>query len=213
MGGSALHPVLELIRGRVTVERFDPSRPLSEEQIRSLVRDATEAPSSFNIQHWRFVAVRDPADKQQLMEVAYGQSQVAEAAVTFIVLGDLHGVDKLPEAMDLAVRQGALPSEKADAWIEMASRLYADEQMARDEAIRSCSLAAMTMMLAAEAQGLAVSPLVGFDPDQLRERFAVDECYLPVMLLAVGYPARVEEVRKPRFPEDAVLAFDRCRRF
>ena len=65
------HPFLELIRRRVSVEEFDP-RPVDEATIRALVADAARAPSSFNIQHWRFVAVRKPEDKERLCRAAFG---------------------------------------------------------------------------------------------------------------------------------------------
>lgn len=205
------HPILELIRKRATVEHFDPERSLDDEAIRDLVRDATRAPSSFNIQHWRFVAVRDEADRQRLCEAAFGQAQVRDAAVTFIVLGDLEGVDCLPGIMEDAVREGALPEGKANAWVEMARKIYSDEAMARDEAIRSASLAAMTLMLAAEARGLAAGALSGFDAARVRREFGIGERYLPVMLLAVGRPLEAASSRMPRLDVDRVLAFDRWR--
>jgi nitroreductase len=205
------HPILELIRRRTTVEHFDPEQTLDEETIRDLVRDATRAPSSFNIQHWRFVAVRESADRERLCEAAYGQAQVRDAAVTFIVLGDLRAVDELPGIMDEAVRQGALPEGKATAWVEMARKIYADGATARDEAIRSASLAAMTLMLAAEARGLAAGALSGFDAGRVRREFGIGERYFPVMLLAVGSPLETASSRMPRLDVDRVLAFDRWR--
>jgi nitroreductase len=207
------HPVLDLIRNRVSVESFQPDRPLDDEQVRDLIRDAIEAPSSFNIQHWRFVAVRSPEDKRILKQSAYGQQQVEDASVTFIVLGDVRGVEKLPQALDRAVDCGALPRGKADAWIKIAGEIYADDQLARDEAIRSGSLAAMILMLAAEARGLAAGALVGFDPEAVKRAFHIEDRYLPVMLLTVGYAATTDERRKPRLDVDEVLAFDRCRKF
>ncbi len=213
MGNANDHPLLALIRNRVSAESFEPGRTLDDETVRDLVRDAIEAPSSFNIQHWRFVAVRNPEDKRALKQAASGQQQVEDAAVTFIVLGDLRGLDKLPRTLDRAVEQGVLTRPTADAWLDSAREIYADESMARDEAIRSCSLAAMTMMLAAEARGLAAGALVGFDPVAVKRRFDIGDRYLPVMLLAVGYPCSVDESRKPRLPLDEVLAFDRGREF
>jgi nitroreductase len=213
MNDNPTHPFLELIRQRVSMEGFDSGRPLGEEEIRELVEDSIQAPSSFNIQHWRFIAVRRPEDKQRLKEAAYGQDQVADAAVTFIILGDVEGVERLPEVMELAVARGALPQAKANAWIRMARRIYADETIARDEALRSGCLAAMVMMLAAEARGLATAPLSGFDAAKVKQCFGIDERYLPVMLLAVGHPAARPAVRQPRMTVDEVLAFDRCRRF
>ena len=205
------HPILELIRRRTTVEHFDPQHSLDEAEIRDLVRDATRAPSSFNIQHWRFVAVREAGDRERLCEAAYGQAQVRDAAVTFIVLGDLEAVDSLPGIMEEAVRQGALPEGKAKAWVEMARKIYVDEAMARDEVIRSASLAAMTLMLAAEARGLAAGALSGFDAARVRREFGIGERYLPVMLLAVGSPLETTTSRMPRLDVDRVLAFDRWR--
>ena len=162
---SPMHPFLELIRQRTSVETFD-SRPIDEETIRALVEDAACAPSSFNIQHWRFVAVRSEEDRERLCRAAFDQQQVRIAPVTFIVLGDLKGLEKLPRINREAVETGALPEAKASAWERLAADIYADPRVARDEALRSASLASMTLMLAAEARGLASGALSGFDVDR-----------------------------------------------
>ena len=73
---------LTVLKQRISANQFDPTRTLSENEIKELVAYATEAPSSFNIQHWRYVAVTDQAAKERLKAVAYGQPKVAEAAVT-----------------------------------------------------------------------------------------------------------------------------------
>ncbi len=203
------HPVLELIHRRTSAEDFDSQRGLEREQILQLVGDATCAPSSFNIQHWRFVAVRNPTDKERLRQAAYGQEQVARAAVTFIVLGDLRAAETLPSIMAQAVERGAIAAGRAAAWIRMAGEIYADERVARDEAIRSASLAAMTMMLAAEARGLVAGALSGFDSKQVAREFGIEPRYVPVMLVAVGYPAGGPRPRMPRREIGEILAFDR----
>lgn len=213
MGTPDTHPFIELIRRRSSTAGFDSERDLTEEQIRELVEDGTQAPSSFNIQHWRFVAVRRPEDRLRLQEAAFGQTQVVDAPVTFIVLGDVRGVEKLPEVMERSVRCGALPRRKAAAWLRMAGELYADVEMARDEAVRSACLAAMVMMLAAEARGLASAPLSGFDSARVKQMFDIDERYVPVLLLPVGHPVSRQEQRQPRLSVAEVLAFDRGRLF
>ncbi len=202
------HPILQLIRRRSTREHFDPDRALDTQQIRELVRDASRAPSSFNLQHSRFLAVRRLADKERLRQAAYGQDQVANAAVTFIILGDLRAVEMLPSIMDSAVELGALPQSKAAAWVRLAREIYADEPKARDEAIRSASLSAMTMMFAAEARGMVTAALSGFDVEQVQREFGIEDRYVPVMLLAVGYPCGSESPRMPRLDVSRVLAFD-----
>lgn len=44
----------EVIRRRISANRFDTRRQLAEEEIRERVESSTQAPSSYNIQHWRF---------------------------------------------------------------------------------------------------------------------------------------------------------------
>lgn len=209
---SPMHPFLEMIRQRASVETFD-TRPVDDETIRALVEDAARTPSSFNIQHWRFVAVRNDEDKERLCRAAFGQEQVRAAAVTFIVLGDLKGLEKLPRINREAVKIGALPEGKAAAWERLAAQIYADPQAARDEALRSASLASMTLMLAVEARGLASGALSGFDVDRVRADFDIEPRYLPVMLIAVGYPAKLDPRQQPRLGVDEILSFDRSRRF
>ena len=206
---SETHPFFELIRQRCSVERFDPSRSLSDEQIRELVADASCTPSSFNLQHWRFLAVTADQDKDDLCAIAFGQEQVKQASVTFVVLGDLQALDTMPEINRRAVEQGALPQGKADAWERLAGGIYGDPALARDEALRSASLASMTLMLAAEARGLASGALSGFDAARLTQEFDLDARYLPVLLIAVGYPLERAEARQPRLEVDEVLRFGR----
>jgi len=200
---------LELIYRRFSAEEFEPGSTLGPDEIRQLVEDATRAPSSFNLQHWRFVAVRGAEDKRRLMAAAYGQEQVARAAVTFIVLGDTRAVDRLPGIMQAAVQHGAIAEGRAASWLRMAGEIYADARAAREEAIRSASLAAMVLMLAAEARGLAAGALSGFDPERVAREFGIEPRYVPVMLVAVGHPAGRPQERMPRLAVDEVLAFDR----
>jgi len=204
---------LRLIEQRISTNKYDPARRLSEGEIRELVGYARQAPSSYNLQHWRFVAVTEPADKERLKAVAYNQQKVADAAVTFIVLGDLRGHEKLPEILGRSVRAGILEQSVADGWVRQADAVYADGRMARDEAIRSASLAAMTLMLAAEAKGLASGPMIGFDPEGVRREFSIPDRYVPVMLLTVGHRAPGNSPRKPRLTVDEVLSFGGGREF
>lgn len=205
---------LELLRERISANKFDPTRTLSDDEIKDLVFYATQAPSSYNIQHWRLVAVTTPEDKERLKAVAYNQPKVADAAVVFIVLGDVQGYEKLGEILGRSVTAGLLDQKVADTWVGLATGAYgSNEQFARDEAIRSASLAAMTLMIAASAKGLVSGPMIGFDPEGVKREFGIADRYVPVMLLPVGYPAPGNFPRKPRLSVDEVLAFGQGREF
>jgi nitroreductase len=205
---------IELIKQRISTNKFDASRTLSDSEIKELVSYATEAPSAYNIQNWRFIAVTTPEEKARLKGLSYNQQKVADAAVTFIVLGDLRGYEKLPQILKPLVDGGLMDQALADGWARSASSSYgASEQFARDEAIRSASFAAMTLMIAAQAKGLATGPMIGFDPAGVKREFNIPDRYVPVMLLTVGYPADGNWPRKPRLGVEDVLAFNKGREF
>lgn len=205
---------LETIKHRISANHFDSTKTLSEAEIKELISYASEAPSSYNIQHWRFVAVTKPEEKARLKAVAYHQPKVADAAVTFIVLGDLQAYEKLPQIYQPLAEAGVMSQEQVDRTVGTATKIYrSNPQMARDEAIRGASLAAMTLMLAAEAKGLVSGPMIGFDPEAVKREFGIADRYVPAMLLAVGYAAPGNHPRKPRLSVDAVLKFENGKDF
>lgn len=200
------HLALELILQRTSVNRFDATHVLDDATLHELVRYASEAPSAYNAQNWRFVAVRTPAEKARLCAMAYGQKKVEEAAVTFIVCGRLNPHLTLRTALAPWAAAGHVDQGVVDGMVNGATRTYADDpRLQRDEAIRSASLAAMTLMHAAQAMGLASGPMIGFDPDQVHAGFGLGPDDVPALLVTVGRPAAGNGPRKPRRPVAEVL--------
>lgn len=205
---------LALIHERISTNKFDSTRSISESEIRAIIADATEAPSSFNIQHWRFIAVIDPDRKKQLQAAAYNQVKVSQASATIIVLGDLRGYEKVEHIYAPLVQEGKMTKEAVAAIVQSTSSSYAgNPQFQRDEAIRSGALAAMTLMIAAQARGYSTGPMIGFDPAQVKKIFDISDRYVPVMLITLGYAAPGNRPRKPRLSVDEVLAFNQGKEF
>ena len=63
-------PVLLALEARRTTNLYDASHSIDDAQIHELVRLATKAPTSFNLQNWRFIAVRTPGAKARLRAMA-----------------------------------------------------------------------------------------------------------------------------------------------
>ena len=200
------HPLLQTIRSRRTTQLFDPSRPIDDAQIEELVSVATTAPTSFNLQNWRFIAVRTPSEKARLRAVAWDQAKVTEAAVTFIVCGQLADASVMSARLAPSVAAGFMPAEMVPGWEGAARSLYADQpQRQRDEAVRSATFGAGTLIQAAHALGLGAAPMIGFDAPAVTEAFDLAAEEIPVLLLAVGHPAPGNWPQKPRRPLAEVL--------
>lgn len=198
--------ITQIIENRISANQFDTKRSVSQAEIEELVRLATCAPTAFNFQNWRFIAVHTPAAKERLKAVAYGQQKISDAAVTFIVIGTLEPHLGLSKALQPSLQSGLLDQAMHDSWVGMATSGYADKpQRQRDEAIRSASMGAMTLMLAAQGMGMISGPMIGFDPAGVAKEFALTENEVPAMLVAVGYDAPGNWPQKPRLPVSQVL--------
>ena len=86
--------VSRAIEERRAVKHFDPNYAMSDEEIDQLMSLALLAPTSFNIQNWRFVMVQDTEQRKRLREVAWNQSQVTDASLLLVLCGDLKAWEK-----------------------------------------------------------------------------------------------------------------------
>lgn len=198
---------LDLIHARTSVAHFDPAVEMGDHTVAELIGHACQAPSSYNLQNWRFIAVKSAGRKSDLRNVAYGQPQVSDASVTFIVIGTLNGQEHIRSTMQAFHQAGYLDAEGLDAWVNDTQRsMNGKPAKQRDEAIRSGSLAAMTLMHAAQAMGWVSAPLGGFDADALSKAFGLAPTEVPVMLVAVGQSGPDNWPRKMRRPVEEVLA-------
>ncbi|WP_028454915.1 nitroreductase family protein [Chitinilyticum litopenaei] len=191
--------VANAIESRRSCHLFDPEQALDDAVIARLATLASRAPSAYNCQNWRFIAVRSASGKAALAAAAYGQRKVSDAAVTFIICGTLPPQHGLAAALQPAVLRGDVSAALAASWVSQASDTFHDQpQLQREEAIRSASLAAMTLLLAAEGEGLASCPLSGFDAAAVRQAFALPPEQLPVLLVSIGHAASGNAPQKPR---------------
>ncbi len=198
---------LTAIHQRFSANHF-ADRPVSDDTLTALIDAARQAPSSFNQQHARFLAVQDLAARQTLRAIAFNQAKVEAAPLVIVVLGDLLAHEHFNEVAEADVRAGIYNQELADYFINAVKSGYADPSRARDEAIRSGALAAMNLMTAATAMGLVTGPMIGFDANQLKTTFGIAERYLPVIMITVGYDGAGNWSKKTRRPITELLVRD-----
>ena len=86
----------DAIRERRAVKHFDPSHEFTKQETDQLLDLAMQAPSSFNIQHWRLVNVTDKTLRANLREAANNQAQVTEASLLFVVTVNIKAWEKDP---------------------------------------------------------------------------------------------------------------------
>ena len=200
------NPVIECILSRSAAKYYDPDATLSDEEINELVRIGTTAPTSFHLQNWRFIAVRTPEAKARLSPIAWNQPAITDAAVTFIVVGQLADSSVIPDRLAPLVESGVMPEAMVPEWEIPARDLYMDyPQRQRDEAVRTGTFGAAAMIYAARSLCLGSTPMIGFDAEAVSREFGLAENEVPVMLLSIGPERQGNWEQKPRRPVGEVL--------
>jgi nitroreductase len=196
--------IKQAIRERRSVKHYDPTHVMSDDEINELMEHAILSPTAFNIQHWRFVRVKDPVIRQQIQDASWGQTQVTEASLLLILCADLNAWEKEP------VRYWKnAPKEVQDYLLPAIEDYYTNHhQGQRDECIRSASIAAMNIMLMAKGMGYDSCPMDGFDFDKVAKIINLPHDHIITMMITIGKKAQDARPRSGQLPLSEVLLTD-----
>ena len=196
---------ISAIEARRAVKHYDPTHRLTPEEEEKLFSLAMLAPTAFNIQNWRFVVLRDAELRKQVREVAWGQAQVTDASLLIVLCADLKAWEKDP-----ARYWRNAPPEVQSFMVPAIDQYYRGrDQVQRDEAMRSCGIAAQTIMLAAKGMGYDSCPMDGFDFDAVGKLINLPEDHAVAMFVAVGKPLEPARPRGGQLPLDEVVIENR----
>ncbi|MBI4746851.1 MAG: nitroreductase family protein [Acidobacteria bacterium] len=177
---------------RRSIKNFK-SDPISDELLHQLIELTVAAPSSWNLQDWRIIVVRDEAKKAELCEAAWGQTQIKQAPVTFVFAADADaGNQDLTPIFEQALAAGAW-NEGTVGYFKKAipqfQQALGDKQ--REYAIKDAMIAATHLVLAAESLGLSTCYMNGWVEDKVKAAIgAADNPNLAIaVVIPVGYAA------------------------
>lgn len=193
------------IETRRSVKAYDPDHVMSEAEIENLLSLTMLSPTAFNLQHWRFLVVRDPQLRQQIKEASWNQPHVTDASLLVVICADLKAWERQPERCFTEI-----PEEACRKLVAMIDGHYRGNiQAQRDEALRSCGIAAQTLMLAARDMGYDSCPMCGFDFDKVGELINLPEDHLISMFIVVGKALEPARPRMGQLPMAEIVSRDR----
>jgi len=154
--------VFECIKTRRAVRSFQQKK-VTWENI-SLILDAGRlAPSSGNLQNWKFIVVLDNEKKQAVAKACIKQTWVAEAPVLIAIIGE---------------------PVKAERFYGDRGKLYT---------IQNCAAATQNMLLEAHNIGLSSCWVSAFSEEKLRDVLGAPDDTVPYAIIPIGYPDEESE--------------------
>ena len=193
------------VESRRSIKAYDPEHRLSAEEIDRLMSLTILSPTAFNIQNWRFVLVEDPVLRHQVRAVSWNQSQVTDASLLVVLVADLNAWAREP-----ARYWQYAPQAAQDILVPAIGQYYkGHDQAQRDEGMRSCGMAAMTLMLAAKEMGYDTCPMDGFEFDAVAKLLNLPADHIPTMFVTIGKGIKNPWPRSGQLPLNEVVIRDK----
>ncbi len=207
--GEGLKPITEVLLDRRATINFKPDEEVPSDILEAILRFGAQAPSGYNLQPWRFIVVREQANRDRLKSVAYNQPKVGQAPVVIIAVGMK---EEWKETADEVFREGAARGAGSPDTVDKAKQGAFDFLSTIPMNVwvnRHTMIAATTMMLVAESYGFDTAMMEGFDAAGIKREFGIPDEGEVVCLLAIG---RAQEPDKPytgRFPLNRIAFGER----
>jgi nitroreductase len=195
---------IQAIKERRAVKHFDSDHRMSEEIKDQLIELTTLSPTAFNIQNWRLVVVEDTELRKKIRAAAWDQAQITDASLLVIFCADLHAWNKEPSRY-----WKHAPEPVQNILVPAIANYYSGrEDFQRDEAMRSCGLAAQTLMLASKSLGYDSCPMDGFDFDEVGKLINLPEDTIISMFVVVGKGIKAPWERGGTIPREEVVKYN-----
>lgn len=182
-----------LMSKRCSIRKYDTTVKISREEMTNILQDAMTAPSSFNLQPWRFVVIDTESGKQLIKPyMLFNELQWETSSALIAIFGDLEDKESVDKIYSAAVNFNLTTSERKEKIKETIASYRANfsAEKVKYSAALDCGLVAMQIMLSAKAYGYDTNPIGGFQKEEFAKAVGLDPTrYLPLLLLSVGKAA------------------------
>ena len=158
----------EVLKRRFSCRSYK-DKEISQGLIEEILNAAVLAPSSGNMQNWRFIIVKDKNKKREISIASLRQLFIAEAPVLIVICNEIEGVIKD----------------------------YGD--IGKSYSMQNCTLASANIMLKAADLNLDTCYIGAFDEKAVRRILNIPDSIIPEIIITLGYGKEKPEkkIRNP----------------
>jgi len=168
------------------------SDSIPEVILEEILRLTLLAPSSYNLQPWRFILVKKPENKAKLQACAFNQEQITKAPIVIICCGDRRVIqlESIESVIKLAKKTGRIKSNYADYLQSQIPQFFTQHpsfESMETWTNRQTMIAVAYMMIIAKSFGVDSCPMEVFVTSQVKAAFDIPSELDVCCLLCLGY--------------------------
>ncbi len=205
--------LLASLRWRYATKSFDAARKIPDATWDAIEESLILTPSSFGLQPWKFIVVRDPTVRENLAAESWKQPQVTEASHFVVITSrtDLNTAD-----IDAwMARMTEIQGTRLEAVAPLKGMIEGFAQAMSQEArhiwnIHQAYIALGQLMTSAAVLGIDACPMEGINPAAYDRILGLENTgYATAVACALGYRAagdKYAEMPKARFDRARVIS-------
>lgn len=206
-----MQPFMQAMSFRHACKKFDPQRKISADEFQQILEFGRLSPSSFGMEHWRFVVVQTPEWREKLREACWNQPQITESSHVVVILAKAVAVQPGSDYVKKLFGRRNLPQDAEAAYLAR----YADHHQAEIApymstfawASKQCYIALANMLTGAASLGIDSCPIEGFSKSGVEAVLGIDtQQYGVAVVAAFGYRAG-EQTPRLRQPLDELVEY------
>jgi nitroreductase len=182
---------IEAMAFRHACKHFDTTKQIPAEQFESILEVARTSPSSFGMEPWRLIVVRNESLRKALKPLCWNQSQITECSELVILTTDNDIVrSRSPYVRKMFERRG-LSAEAVDTYVGVYKNYLApienDELLLENWTAKQSYIAAANMMTYAATLKIDSCPIEGFEKEQVEAVLDLPQGKTVALICAFGY--------------------------
>ena len=199
---------IENLKWRYATKQFDASKDISEEDLNYLKEALQLSASSYGLQPYEILIIKDQAIREKLNPAAWNQSQITDASYLIVFANKTDFGDELvDDYIDNVATTRNLGKEDLKGYADfMKSKLVALPQEEKSQWTAKQTYIALGNLLSAAAhKKLDVCPMEGFSAEEFNNILNLNDKNLNVSVIAtVGHRSEEDatqhyaKVRKPQ---------------
>ncbi len=201
---------MEAMSQRYACKRFDPKRKIPQRERTAILEIGRLSPSSFGMEPWRFLVIRDEVLKEKIRPLCWNQPQITDCSDLLLIKTIVSPLAPGGDYSRAMLSRRELPQEKIEAYFQIydtfAAERFKKEGLAQ-WAMKQCYIAAANMMTGAMTMGIDSCPIEGFEKEKIEALLEMDVAQEQLALIvAFGYRAE-EPPNKVRLPLEQIVTF------